>query len=336
MGEAQGGRAPSDSWLVLKSSTGLAKEAVGKARLRLGEGITGWAAETGEAKPVTDAPEHPRFKYLPETHELNFRSLLAQPLISHDKIIGAINVQTARRHVYTQQEVELLGIIADLAAGALEKAMLYDRMAAAAEENAELRVRAALIQEMHHRVKNNLQTVAMLLRLQMAERPEEPREALLRETEGRILSIALVHDILSKETGRTVQVKELVQRIAQQVTRTFSRPGITIEVEGDELQLPSQPASSLALVVNELLDNALTHAFVGRPEGRVEVRLRHQDGEYGIEVLDDGVGIAGDSSASLGLEIAHTLVEEDLGGHLTVEARPQGGTRARLSLQVPD
>lgn len=322
--------------LVLESTTGLAPEAVGRARLRLGEGITGWAAETGEAKPVTDAPQHPRFKYLPETRELNFRSLLAQPLVSRGKVIGAINVQTTRRHVYASQEIELLGIIADLAAGALDRAMLYERMSRQAVENAELRVRAALVQEMHHRVKNNLQTVAMLLRLQMAEGRDGVRETLLREAEGRILSIALVHDILSKQTGRRVEVRELVQRIAQQVSRAFSRPGIEIQVRGDALELPSQPASSLALVVNELLDNALTHAFVGRQEGSVEVRLRRIPGGLAIEVVDDGVGLPPSRPSSLGLEIARTLVEEDLRGRLSVEGRPEGGTRAELTLKVED
>jgi signal transduction protein with GAF and PtsI domain len=114
--------------LVLRATTGLAPEAIGKASLRLGEGITGWAASTGQAVAVRDAAADPRFKLLPETKELRFVSLLAVPLRSREKTIGAINVQTKAPHDYTPDEVELLSIIADLAAGAIEKARLIDEI----------------------------------------------------------------------------------------------------------------------------------------------------------------------------------------------------------------
>ncbi|HVI85879.1 MAG TPA: GAF domain-containing protein, partial [bacterium] len=114
--------------LVLKATTGLAPEAVGRSRLRLGEGLTGWAARSGEAVASMDAAADPRFKYLPETQESLFQSLLAVPLATGGKILGAINVQTTGTHEYGEDEVELLSIIADLASGALEKARLYDNM----------------------------------------------------------------------------------------------------------------------------------------------------------------------------------------------------------------
>jgi signal transduction protein with GAF and PtsI domain len=114
--------------LVLKATTGLAAEAVGQAMLRLGEGLTGWAAETGQPVAVADAAGDPRFKYLPETQETRFQSLLAVPLINQGRVIGAMNVQTRLHHEFSDDEVELLGLIADLAAGALEKALLYEGM----------------------------------------------------------------------------------------------------------------------------------------------------------------------------------------------------------------
>lgn len=115
-------------YLVLKATTGLAPESVGHARLKWGEGLTGYAVEIGKPIAAADASSDPRFKYLPETNEKKFQSLLAVPLVSRSKIIGAINVQTRAGHSYSQDEIELLSIIADVAAGELEKGMLYEEI----------------------------------------------------------------------------------------------------------------------------------------------------------------------------------------------------------------
>jgi uroporphyrinogen-III synthase len=114
--------------LVLKATTGLAPEAVGHARLKFGEGLTGHAAKMAKPVAASHASRDPRFKYLPETKETIFQSLLAVPLISRDKVIGAINVQTREGREYSSDEIELLSIIADVAAGELEKAMLYEEI----------------------------------------------------------------------------------------------------------------------------------------------------------------------------------------------------------------
>ncbi len=115
-------------YLVLKATTGLAPEAVGHARLKFGEGLTGHAAKIGKPVAASHASRDPRFKYLPETKEAMFQSLLAVPLISRDKVIGAINVQTREGREYSPDEIELLSIIADVAAGVLEKALLYEEI----------------------------------------------------------------------------------------------------------------------------------------------------------------------------------------------------------------
>ncbi|MDX9832675.1 MAG: GAF domain-containing protein, partial [Anaerolineae bacterium] len=114
--------------LVLQATTGLAAGAVGQAFLRLGEGLTGWAARAGEPVAVADAGSDPRFKFLPETEEFRFQSLLAVPLVNQGRVIGAMNVQTRVYHDFEPDEIELLSLIGDLAAGALEKALLYEGM----------------------------------------------------------------------------------------------------------------------------------------------------------------------------------------------------------------
>lgn len=477
-------------YLVLKATTGLAVDAVGWARLRFGEGLTGWAAREGRPVASTDAASDPRFVYLPETREYNFRSLAAVPLITSGRVLGAINVQTTAHHKYSEDEMELLGIIADLAAGAIEKATLYDSMrrqimelstlaevsktvtsplyleeilrlivemasrmldaktcslmlideetgelviaaaqsagaaylnrphikvgdgiaglvaregkpiavvdvlsdvrfqskemaeqeglrallsvplvvrdrvigvfncyrsrphrftdaevkllttlanqTALAIENANLVVRSAIIREMHHRVKNNLQTIAMLLRLQLRDGRDVSGREVLTETINRILSIAAVHEILSVEGFRLINLRQLLDRVAQNVTHATTRPGLqlSVSVRGDDVYLTSQQATSLALAVNELLQNAFEHAFPHRSEGRVEIRLAQRDAGLVLEVEDDGQGLppgfdpmAGDD---LGLKIVHALVTEDLGGTLTFSNG--AGTKAIITI----
>ena len=115
-------------FLILRATTGLAVEAIGHARLRMGEGLTGHAVKTGKPVAASHASRDPHFKYLPETKESTFQSLLAVPLISREKVIGAINVQTVEGREYAPDEIELLSIIADVAAGELEKAVLYEEI----------------------------------------------------------------------------------------------------------------------------------------------------------------------------------------------------------------
>ena len=115
-------------FLVLKATTGLAASAVGHARLKFGEGLTGHAAKTGKPVAASHASHDPHFKYLPETKESMFQSLLAVPLVSRGEAIGAINVQTREGREYSEDEIELLAIIADVAAGELQKAVLYEEI----------------------------------------------------------------------------------------------------------------------------------------------------------------------------------------------------------------
>src|SRR5512135_2191903 len=119
---------PGSEILRLRASTRLAHDAIGRAHLLLGEGLTGWAAQYGQAVAVREAQADPRFKFLPETREQKLHSLLAVPLVNRERVIGAMNVQTASPHDFTTDEIGLLSLIGDLAAGALDRAILYDRM----------------------------------------------------------------------------------------------------------------------------------------------------------------------------------------------------------------
>jgi two-component sensor histidine kinase len=189
---------------------------------------------------------------------------------------------------------------------------------------------------MHHRIKNNLQNVAMLLRLQMSGDREVPAREVLHDSVNRILSIATVHEVLSQRGFRLVDVKDVLNRVGRAVAQNMQRPDLEMEVvvDGDEVALPSQAATSVALVVNELVQNALEHAFEDRARGRIAVSLRRTPGEVEIEVQDDGVGLDKGSPQNLGLEIVETLVCEDLLGRWSLTS--DDGTRARIVFPVDD
>jgi signal transduction protein with GAF and PtsI domain len=470
-------------YLVLNATTGLAPESVGVARLQRGEGLTGWSAEQRQPVAVADAARDPRFKYLAETKESIYQSLLAVPLTHQGRVIGAMNVQTRAYHAYTADEIDLLSLIADMAAGALEKARLYDRMqrrlselstlaeasetiasplyvddtlglivemaarvmrakffsvmlvdeernelvlkgaqsivgpayrnkpplkigegvagrvaqtgqpmtvldvrqeplyryqdiarqeglvsllcvplrvrdrvigvfncytaelhrfspeevallstlanqTALAIENARLVTNAAVVREMHHRIKNNLQSVAMLLRMQMRGVPQPEARSAFHEAINRIQSIAAVHEVLSERGFRLVDIRELLTRVAHGVAQNMATPGLRIEVnvDGASFALPSQPATSLALVVNELVQNAIEHGFEGRPAGHIAIELGQEPAHWVLTVRDDGVGLAAGSDKHLGLKIVETLVQEDLKGEFHLAADAAGTT----------
>jgi signal transduction protein with GAF and PtsI domain len=474
---------PNGDTLWLRASTGLARQALGRTGLKMGEGLTGWAAQHGQPVAAREAQDDPRFKFLPATRESNLRSLLAVPLMNQGRVIGALNVQTRDFHDFAPDEIELAALISDLAAGALDRALLYDHMhrqigelttlakvsetvtsplyldemldlvvemagqvmgapvctlrlidasgrdlvqravkaagvdfnprpplrigqgvtgvvvrerrpvavlniqgdprypfrefarteglvsmlsvpltvrervigalncyttqprafsdadvalfstlanqVALAIENAQLVTNAAIVREMHHRIKNNLQTVAMLLKLQAAAGSAltaQDAAAAVHISVNRILSIAAVHEALSQEGFRLVNVKDVTHSIAQTVAQNMLRPDLQVQisVEGEPISLPSRAATSLALVINELLQNALEHAFVGRPGGRVRITLGQARGEWVVEVSDNGVGLPPARPANLGLEIVETLVRDDLHGRLAFTSTPDG------------
>src|SRR5262249_9145751 len=179
---------------------------------------------------------------------------------------------------------------------------------------------------MHHRIKNNLQTVAMLLRLQAADGSQLTVQDVLHTSVNRILSIAAVHEVLAGQGFRLVNVKDVIQRVASIVSQNMLRPDlrVAIAVEGEELVLPSRSATALALVINELLQNALEHAFVGRSAGQVRIALGRSPEEWVVEVGDDGVGLPASRPSSLGLEIVETLVRDDLHGSLVFNSTAEG------------
>jgi len=478
---------PDGETLRLRATTGLARAVLGIATLQNGEGMTGYAVVANRPIYAADAWNHPHFKWLQGVAEQELRSLLAVPLLVENQPIGALNVQTREPHDFTADEVEIVSLIGDLAAGALVKARLHDRQkrqieelqalaevsavvtspqylddildvvtdmaakvmeaaacsiylldeegqqlelrstrprrerplappvrplgagivggvassgapvavrdllsgddeaerelarreglvsllsvplsvrdrvigvfncytkephsftreqetllltlanqTALAIEHARLATNAAMVREMHHRIKNNLQTVAMLMRLQLAEAGGLDARQVLLNSIHRVHTIAAVHETLSERGFHLVDVRDVLQRVVA-MAATLSEPGraVTVTVEGEADLLPTRAATSLALVVNELIQNALEHAFPGRTDGRVQVTLARAPGALLVTVADDGQGFAPGYRPGLGMEIVETLVRTDLHGELTY-SQSDAGTEVTIRLE---
>ncbi len=226
------------------------------------------------------------------------------PLRWRGRQIGELVVD--RDTPFTDDDRQLLDAIASQAAVALE----HGRMA----------LRGVLAQEIHHRVKNNLQTVASLLRLQARSESADPRKALT-DSVNRILAIAAVHEVLTEHREDVVDLHELVDRLrAMLVQGLVSGKEVTADLA--DVELAGQRATALALVFSELLGNALEHG--GR---HVSITLVADADDVLLTVADDGHGY-GDAVDGTGMSIVRALVRDELGGTLELEDGP--GLRASV------
>jgi two-component sensor histidine kinase len=193
--------------------------------------------------------------------------------------------------------------------------------AAVALEHGRAVMRGVLAQEIHHRVKNNLQTVASLLRLQARAEGVDPREAL-EHSVNRILAIAAVHEALTEQREEDVELSELIDRLRAMLVQGLGG-GRSVEARLEPVSLAGSRATALALVFSELLQNALEHGA-----GAVRIELAQRDGTVVLSIADDGSAPDG-AAAGTGLSIVHALVRDELQG--TFDLRRDGGTRAEVT-----
>jgi two-component sensor histidine kinase/putative methionine-R-sulfoxide reductase with GAF domain len=209
---------------------------------------------------------------------------------------------------FTEDDQELLASIAQHAAVALEHGRAV--------------LRGVLAQEIHHRVKNNLQTVASLLRLQARSDGVIDARKALEDSVNRILAIAAVHEVLTERRDEAVDLAELFERLRATIVQGVG-VGKEVDAELEPVILAGNAATAAALVFSELLSNALEHG--GQ---HVAVELRVRGGVVMLTISDDGPGIAGEPTAGTGLSIVRALVRDELRG--TLDLRSEDGLRAEV------
>ncbi len=195
------------------------------------------------------------------------------------------------------------------------------------EKERELTVKTVAIREIHHRVKNNLQTVASLLRLQMRIGLPEESKVHFVESLNRILSIASVYEIiLSNSSIDDVEIFSLIEKIGNMLVfnEDHDSKNIIIEYSGPKLLIKSNIAVSVALVINELIQNCVKHAFTGLDEGKIIVMIHENAPMIRVLVQDNGLGYSKETTPSLGLEIVKMMIEQDLSGKFNIFGTSDG------------
>ena len=260
--------------------------------------------------------------------------LFCLPLRSARETLGALCLRMRPGAELTEDELGLLQAFSDSATLAIENARLYQ------DAQRGLETASALLQEMHHRVRNNLQTVAALLSIHLRQEENAPWAVHLREAVSRVQAIAAVHDLLSDESrlaGTTVDV--IARHVADEAYGTLIPPGLTVdfEVTPSDVTVPSRQATVLALLINELVSNAVSHGFEGRRRGKITIRGDRLDGQARIEVANDGIGVPDGfdpaQSKGLGMRIVQRLVTSDLHGTFAIRSG-ETGTVATMSFPI--
>lgn len=196
------------------------------------------------------------------------------------------------------------------------------------EQEKNLILKSVAVKELNHRVKNNLQTIASLLRLQARREEKEETRQVLYESISRILSISATHQLLSQSGEACVSLMEVLENVRRNAVQPFLRTDLSfnLEITGDDLVVDSEIATSVALAVNELLQNCMKYTFKGRKEGWVWIRIEKGKVYSRLTVKDDGIGFEPEKmrAGSLGLNIVKTMVQDKLHGKFTIRSGREG------------
>jgi two-component system, sensor histidine kinase PdtaS len=260
--------------------------------------------------------------------------LYCLPLRSPRETWGALCVRLPAGVELTEDELGLVQAFCDSGAIALENAQLYEN-----ERRSAVKL-SVLLQEMHHRVRNNLQTVAALLSLQLRQIDSGDPANHLRDAASRVQAIASVHDLLSDESRLAgASIDAIARLVVDEVRATLVPPGLEIDFDicPCTVEVPSKQTTILALIINELISNAITHGMNGRETGWIAIRASQNGNIAIVEVENDGDPLPESfdptQSTGLGLKIVDRLAESDLRGTFTLEPTTSG-TIARVSFPV--
>lgn len=196
------------------------------------------------------------------------------------------------------------------------------------KQEREIILKSVAIKEMHHRVKNNLQTIASLLSLQIRRADNEETKGMLGESMNRILSMASTHELLAQSGVDKVNIMKVITNIKENSLRYFDEALFNVQVDilGDDFQVDSDIATSIALIINELMQNSLKYAFVERKEGSIKIVIKKGSLYSHICMTDNGRGFDCDSidEGRLGLRIVKVLVRDKLHGTLEISSDEHG------------
>ncbi|MFZ4506928.1 MAG: GAF domain-containing protein [Fimbriimonas sp.] len=296
--------------LVLRATQAPAKAYQRKRAIKLGESIAGRAIAENRPIIVRDVQIEAEYIGHDLAAEQGLRSMICVPLMLSDRPLGVLSCYTSEVRDFLSDEIKALETLA--------------KQAAVSIQNAKLQVRDTLMQEMHHRVKNNLQQVASLLRLQSRAKTYKSLEEALNDTLSRILAIAAVHDLLSRDDLDHVGIRSIAESLVQAHQGSLLLPNRTIQfqVRGEDVTLGMNQATQVALVLNELIQNAIEHGFKVTERGEIHVNIEELETDVSVWVSNSGdqlpPGFDMSKSSNLGLSIVDSLCRS-MGGKFRMQ-----------------
>jgi two-component system, sensor histidine kinase PdtaS len=325
--------------LHIVANYGLEGADVQGVEILVGQCCAGRAVQDGRPTMAIDCLHNDEGCFLRQDPMISseIHSVLCVPLEVKRNILGCICIYSSHRHQLSQEQMQLVVTFANEAAIAIDNARLYE------ETRRGLELKSALLRELHHRVKNNLATVASILSLQRRRTRSAEVRKILAESVNRVQGLAATHDLLSHEDVSEARVDDVARKIVG-VANANLRPldtQITFEVNPCAVVIPSRAVAILALVLNEMVSNAIKHGMSGMREGIVTISGREEDGVVIVEVLDTGNGpplsesLEEDESEGLGLSLIRNLMG-DIGGEFalrrTMELPPRTCAEVRFPL----
>ncbi len=290
-------------------------------QVSVGQCCAGRAVQDGRPTMAIDCVHNDEGCFLHQDPMISsdIHSVLCVPLEVKRNILGCICIYSSHRHQLSQEQMQLVVTFANEAAIAIDNARLYE------ETRRGLELKSALLRELHHRVKNNLATVASILSLQRRRTRSAEVRTILAESVNRVQGLAATHDLLSHEDVSEARVDDIARKIVGVANANLPPPDskITFEVTPCAVVIPSRAVAILALVLNEMVSNAIKHGMKGIRVGTVTISGREEDGLVIVEVLDTGNGppvsksLEEDDSEGLGLSLIRNLMG-DIGGGFTL------------------
>jgi two-component sensor histidine kinase/putative methionine-R-sulfoxide reductase with GAF domain len=290
-------------------------------QLEVGQCCAGRSVQTGRPSMAVDCFQNDEHCFISPDPGVSseIHSVLCVPLQVKRKVLGCICIYSSHRHSLSHEQMQLVITFANEAAIAIENARLYE------ETRRGLELKSILLRELHHRVKNNLATVGGILSLQRRRTKSPEVRYTLSESVNRVQGLAATHDLLAHEDVSEAKVEDIARKIVGVANANLRPPEkhITFEVEPCPIVIPSRAVTILALVLNEMVSNAIKHGMVGLKEGTVTIRGREEDGMVIVQVIDMGTKLKQlepgeeESSEGLGLSLIKNLIG-DLGGRFAL------------------
>lgn len=311
--------------LRLAAQHNLDDATVRDATVSVGECCVGRAVEQRERVRAMECMYSTEGCYLRHLapHLRNIHSSLAVPLVSKGLVQGVLHLLRNERHMQIDSEDKLIETFANEAAIAIESTRLYE------ETRSSLAIKSHLLQEMHHRVKNNMLTIAAILRMERRRTTAPEAARVLAESISRIDGMAVTHDLLSRDEHiGTANIGDIAKKLIGVVNAYLVPPELRVDfdVAACDVEVHSKKALALALVLNELLANAIEHGIANRASGRIRIGAWEEDERVHCIIADDGADLPADldlaHTSSLGLALVRDMSRDQLHGTFALRRAP--------------